>query len=206
MSIYAEDSSQSLVGFSCIDLGTGRFYVDSCHVGDLGNKLAFIRPAEVLISGDADADGATQQQQVIQRAVKRYLDSSPLAAKLTSLSAASFAHDPNRLSKQLSLLFNASHDVPLLPLGLPKSSKQATSCLLQYIADSHSGTLPLLSQPTPFDCDLMVIDAESQKSLELLQSSRRNEKSRSLLSLLDSTVTPQGKALLARRVSKCFNC
>jgi DNA mismatch repair protein MutS len=78
---------------------------------------------------------------------------------------------------------------------------QSCSSLIQYLNETQKGKMPNLSVPKKFTIDkILNIDPSTRKSLELTKT-LSGEKSGSLLSILDRTVTPQGGRLLFERLS-----
>ena len=100
--------------------------------------------------------------------------------------------------KEISKFFNDSLHLFEMSIGEIKSC----STLLNYINDTQKGKMPNLSNPKKFTIEkILHIDPSTKKSLELTKT-LSGEKSGTLLSILDRTVTSQGGRLLLERLSK----
>ena len=80
---------------------------------------------------------------------------------------------------------------------------RAAGALLQYVSESQSKALKLLSSLNSYSLDeFMNLDAATRRNLELTETIRGANVSGSLLDVVDQTATPMGKRLLRRWVSK----
>lgn len=197
--------NDKLLGFSCVDLASGEFYMDECLQSELPLKLAAIKAREILVDENS-YDAITNDS-----------DLSPIllqsdSTKITKLSlttfceAVAFNHmatifgvtEKEESSRRHALLLQ------IVPKGSTTLSLKATGALLDYIVKTHGGTLPLLDQPLKFDADVMAIDSDSQRSLELVRSIRNNDQRGTLLELLDKTATSSGYKELISRIRTCI--
>jgi DNA mismatch repair protein MutS len=169
------------VGFACVDVSTAEFYVGECGVDELPHKLAVMNPREILV--------AARDTSLVQLLKTREADSdngARLAVEQDDSFDAHFAQ--NYLASRHKM-------TPFAESILP-----ATGGLLNYVLKTHGGLLPHLDRPAIYDKDVMGIDSETQKSLELHRSIRRGTRQGSLLHLLDQTMTPLGARTLAQRI------
>lgn len=83
------------------------------------------------------------------------------------------------------------------------SSIEASACslLFSYIEETQRGKMPQLSTPSRFTSEkTLQIDPATRKSLELTRT-LSGEKTGSLISVIDRTITPQGGRLLTTRLN-----
>ncbi len=79
---------------------------------------------------------------------------------------------------------------------------RAAGALLQYIKENSASTLQILTRLQTYSLnDFMVLDAPTQRNLEITES-LNGELKGSLLGLIDKTVTPMGKRLLRKWISQ----
>ena len=80
---------------------------------------------------------------------------------------------------------------------------RAAGAVVQYLAETRPEALKLLSTLSTYSLDeFMTLDAATRRNLELTETIRKGTTEGSLLGVLDCTVTPMGKRLLRRWVSK----
>ena len=80
---------------------------------------------------------------------------------------------------------------------------RAAGAVVQYLAETRPEALKLLSTLNTYSLDeFMTLDAATRRNLELTETIRKGTAEGSLLGVLDCTVTPMGKRLLRRWVSK----
>jgi DNA mismatch repair protein MutS len=86
--------------------------------------------------------------------------------------------------------------------GLPLAVRCA-GAILQYLGETQPAALKLLTGISTYSLgEFMVLDAATRRNLELTETIRDGKEEGSLLSVLDTTVTPMGKRLLRQWVSK----
>ena len=80
---------------------------------------------------------------------------------------------------------------------------QAAAVILQYLQDTHSSALKLLTSITSYSTsEFMTLDSATRRNLELTETIRKGEVQGSLLSIMDKTITPMGHRLVRQWVSK----
>jgi hypothetical protein len=80
---------------------------------------------------------------------------------------------------------------------------RAAGAILQYLGETQPAALKLLTRLSTYSLsEFMTLDAETRRNLELTETLRGGSVKGSLLGVLDHTVTPMGKRLMAQSVSK----
>ena len=181
LAAFAQVRDQSCLAW--LDISTGDVRYSPCPVMRLGPELARLAPAEVLIS-----DTATPE---LLEVIADSGASSTLLAQTMFDSAAGV--------ERLATAFGVSTLDGLGDFG--RADIAALGALIEYLTATQKGQLPLLRQP---QCeardDFVAIDAATRRNLELTQT-LSGEKSGSLLSVVDRSVTAAGARLLYRRVT-----
>jgi DNA mismatch repair protein MutS len=168
---------------SWVDISTGDLRYSPCPPVRLGPELARLAPAEVLV-----AEGASNEfLEIIQE---------------SSASATELPQDVFDSSAGADKICKAYGVGDLGGLGeFGRADIAAISGLIEYLSATQKGQLPLLRRPV---CeardDFVAIDAATRKNLELTQT-LSGEKSGSLLSVVDRSVTAAGARLLFRRIT-----
>ena len=181
LAAFAQVRDQSCLAW--LDISTGDVRYSPCPVMRLGPELARLAPAEVLIS-----DTATPE--LLEVIADSGASSTPLAQTMFDSAAG---------VERLATAFGVSTLDGLGDLG--RADIAALGALIEYLTATQKGQLPLLRQP---QCeardDFVAIDAATRRNLELTQT-LSGEKSGSLLSVVDRSVTAAGARLLYRRVT-----
>ena len=181
LAAFAQVRDQSCLAW--LDISTGDVRYSPCPVMRLGPELARLAPAEVLIS-----DTATPE--LLEVIADSGATSTPLAQTMFDSAAG---------VERLATAFGVSTLDGLGDFG--RADIAALGALIEYLTATQKGQLPLLRQP---QCeargDFVAIDAATRRNLELTQT-LSGEKSGSLLSVVDRSVTAAGARLLYRRVT-----
>ena len=181
LAAFAQVRDQSCLAW--LDISTGDVRYSPCPVMRLGPELARLAPAEVLIS-----DTATPE--LLEVIADSGATSTPLAQTMFDSAAG---------VERLANAFGVSTLDGLGDFG--RADIAALGALIEYLTTTQKGQLPLLRQP---QCeardDFVAIDAATRRNLELTQT-LSGEKSGSLLSVVDRSVTAAGARLLYRRVT-----
>ena len=181
LAAFAQVRDQSCLAW--LDISTGDVRYSPCPVMRLGPELARLAPAEVLIS-----DTATPE--LLEVIADSGASSTPLAQTMFDSAAG---------VERLATAFDVSTLDGLGDFG--RADIAALGALIEYLTATQKGQLPLLRQP---QCeardDFVAIDAATRRNLELTQT-LSGEKSGSLLSVVDRSVTAAGARLLYRRVT-----
>ena len=165
------------------DISTGETAVIDLAATALGDELARIDPAELLLS------------ELTQAA----LASSHIPLPATALvPLPTDAFDSERAAQALLAAFPGG---AIDPSAYSRGQRAALGALLAYARDSQKGRPLALRPPAADAVDAhMAIDAATRRSLELLETQRGTLKG-SLLGEIDLTVTPAGARLLTRRLA-----
>ncbi len=167
------------------DISTGESFVADLGADQLGDELARIAPAELLLTDAARA--------VL---VERHLFApawAQIAVRLPSEAADSEA---------ASTLLRKSFAIgDFDPTALSRAGRSALGMLVGYVAESQKGRNAPLRPPVLGAADgVLAIDAATRSSLEILQTQRGQAKG-SLRHAIDLTVTAPGARLLASRLA-----
>ncbi|MCU0867659.1 MAG: DNA mismatch repair protein MutS [Planctomycetes bacterium] len=167
------------VGIAWVELSTGAFRVHECALDRLGDELARIEPAELLLP-EAQRGGN-----------RPWLGST--AAPLSFRADFDFGTDGG--ARVLQQFFRtatlAGFGLSELPLAIG-----AAGALVTYLQETQLCALPHLRGIEVWhDGSFMRLDRATRQSLELVQTMRDAEGT-SLLSILDRTSTPMGARLL----------
>ncbi len=178
------------LGLAWADISTGYFNVTSAPVGALSAQLARLDPSEILIP---DALFSDEDFTKICAEFGNRLHPRPRRV-----------YDPKSGNNQLKELFGvATIDV----FGRFSSTElAAVSALLEYISLTQVKTRVCLQPPKREESNSkMVIDGATRRSLELTRC-QNGEKSGSLLSAIQETVTNCGARLLEDYIRSPLIC
>ncbi|MBM3335070.1 DNA mismatch repair protein MutS, partial [Candidatus Sumerlaeota bacterium] len=174
-------------GLAYVDLSTGRFVLgefDSRSAEqELGSELMTLRPAEVLL-----AEASREQ-------IRPMLDARQMPI-LTTRATEEF--DPKAGRKCLLTQLNVA-SLEGFGAEAMAAALGAAGCILRYLEETqkavlgHLKSLEIHSRP-----DVMMLDYTTQRGLELLETFHGAEKSGTLLSVLDRTLTGMGARMLRR--------
>ena len=165
------------------DVSTGEIRVTPCPRVKLGPELARLSPAEVLLS---EANYAELEPGIAE------LGMSP-----TELVRGAFDSDQAEVAAKR--IFGVASLEVFAPFS--RAEKSAIGALLSYLEITQKGKLPILRAPVREEQSQAVeIDTATRRSLELTRS-MSGEKSGTLLSVIDKTLTAPGARLLEQRLS-----
>lgn len=173
-----------LAGLAWVDVSTGRFYAACFPAEQLGDQLARIEPAELLISDDAampPREWATGET-ITRRPAWTFGRTTALEALTKhfgtkSLEGFGFCDDDDAASL---------------------AALRAAGAILSYLAETQKASLGHIDRLLPFSSDSrLAIDPATRRSLELVATIRDGRRDGSLLGTLDRTVTCLGARLLA---------
>ncbi len=165
------------------DVSTGETAVIDLPAAALGDELARIDPAELLLTDLTRAALSDAHVQLPQTA-------------LQLVEAESF--DSEAATSRIAEAFPGG-DVD--PTAFSRAGRAALGALLGYVRDSQRGAPLALRTPSAERVSAhMAIDAATRSSLELLDTQRGHQKG-SLRHEIDLCVTPPGSRLLAWRLS-----
>jgi DNA mismatch repair protein MutS len=167
------------------DISTGETFVSDLQAEQLGDELARIAPAELLLTDAARA-----------ALVERHLFAPAWASIATAIKPE--LADSERAMPVLRQAFDTdSFD----PSALSRAARAALGALVAYVAESQKGRTAPLRPPLSNGAEtVMAIDAATRSSLEILVTQRGQAKG-SLRQSIDLTVTAPGARLLANRLA-----
>jgi len=167
------------------DVSTGETHVSDLSPETLGDELARIGPAELVL---------TETTRAVL--VERHLLPPALASTLSLVPAESFDSEA-----ATGLLREALAGEGGDPTAFSRAARAALGALFAYVRESQKGVAVALRAPTSENTGrLMAIDQATRASLELLESQRGGEKG-SLRHAIDLTVTAAGGRLFAQRLA-----
>jgi DNA mismatch repair protein MutS len=195
-------------GLAYVDVTTGEFAVTHFPSGavpmSLEAEVHRLRPVECLLAepprpvADPTRQEATSQpgaSQARQEPGQATLFTLPRQTTLTTLPAAAF--EPETAAQRLCRHFDArtleAYGCAHLPLAVA-----AAGAILVYLEKMNPTLLKLLIGLRTYATDtFMMLDAHTQRNLELLEGARGGTKG-SLLAILDQTRTAMGGRLMRR--------
>lgn len=167
------------------DISTGETFVSDLAADQLGDEMARIAPAELLLT---DATRAAL--------VERHLF-APAWSGIASTIAPALADSEAAMPLLRSSFPSEAFD----PSALSRAGRAALGALVGYVGESQKGrSAPLRPPLTNAATASMAIDAATRSSLELLITQRGQAKG-SLRQAIDLTVTAPGARLLATRLA-----
>ncbi len=179
--------AQKSLGLSWLELSTGRFMAADIEPGSLADELARLRPAECLFPAGLLHNAG--QGKLLE------LDGMMLSER----PAWTFVEEECR-----RILLDHFGTATLEGFDLDAASPGITAAgaLLQYVQETQKSALGHITRLDPYRRDTnLMIDEATRRSLELTATLREGQRSGSLLSVIDETVSPMGARLLAEWLS-----
>jgi DNA mismatch repair protein MutS len=185
--VFSPPSSKpptSSAGLAWVDVSTGRFFAAAFAPEQLGDQLARIQPAELLISDDSP----TPSMELIG------------SASITRRPAWTFGKTAalETLTRQFGTrsLEGFGFDAEANPDEA--AALRAAGAVLNYLTETQKASLGHIDRLIPFSSsERLAIDPATRRSLELVATIRDGRREGSLLGTLDRTVTGLGARLLA---------
>ena len=181
----------NVYGLAYTDISTGEFFVTQGSLDEIISELARIKPSEVL------APAKKQKIQAFQIVPEEVPDLPEQITKFYSCSKL----DPVFFSEERAVLlikqlFNVT---TLEAFGFKeyKTAFLAAGAVIEYIYETQKNIIPKFDVIKPYSLsDFVLIDANTRKNLELLETSRDKSKYGSLYWAIDKVKTPMGARLL----------
>ena len=169
---------------SWVDISTGSFHISSIKPDKLSSELTRLSPSEILLS---------------ENLVEEHRDlAEEFGISVTELGNSAF--DSSSARERLKKTFKVETVDGLGTFNRAEIS--AMGAIIEYLQITQKGKLPLLSRPQrELNSSFMSIDTATRKNLELTKGLSSGNKSGSLLSVIDQTLTSGGARLLEKRVS-----
>ncbi len=170
------------MGLSVLDLTTGEFKLDQGEELKVLERLKVLSPSEIIIS-DGWSEGKIKKLRSFMGEVA-----------LTPLEGWKFDHDfaHQLLIEHLQVSSLDGFGCQGMRLGI-----SAAGAILAYLKQTKKPLLSHINKISPFSADeMMFLDANTIRNLELLVPLRSGEKGPTLFSLLNRTKTAMGARLL----------
>jgi DNA mismatch repair protein MutS len=165
-------------GVAYVDITTGEFAVTQLPLTRLVPEIERLKPSECIVAKSIDLSGLN------------------LTAPVTRLEDYHFEFDAaNRiLLDHFKVVTLDGYGCAHLPLAV-----RAAGAIIQYLQDTQKSVLGQLTGLATYSTEtFMALDAQTQRNLELFQSSRSGSAAGSLLSVIDLTRTAMGGRLLKK--------
>lgn len=173
------------VALAAIDISTGECEIGCVSLDDLSGELARLTPAELLVSESALAD----------KELKLIIPNDRVS--VTPMPATAF--DSEAGARGLKERLGVSDLAAFGAFSRPELA--AAAALLRYIELTQIGRAPMLRPPRRLaEGGALMIDAATRRSLELVHTTSE-DRSATLLSSVDRTVTGAGGRALQARLS-----
>ena len=175
-----------LYGLAHVDLSTGEFHVTELEDEDkLVSEITRLSPSEILIP-EGFEDGLLERVKV---------ETAPVINPLPR-----WQFDVDTAREELLSHFDV---ISLEGFGCEGKSAaiSAAGALIQYLRETQKQQLKhILSLRTYSLEEFMILDAETQRNLELIRSIRDGSTRGTLIEILDETVTPMGGRKLRQMI------
>ena len=172
------------VGLAWVELSTGRFEVEETSRTGLMDELYRLRPAECLLPEDAVAGEGILLEEL----------KATLGSMVTPRPPWEFSRDT-----AYQALLEHFRVANLEGFGCQdmEHALGAAGAVLLYLRDTHRESLSHICKLKRHGINnCLLIDATTQRGLELLETIRTRESEGSLLGVLDLTLTPMGARLM----------
>ncbi|MHB1000196.1 MAG: DNA mismatch repair protein MutS [Armatimonadota bacterium] len=182
--LVAPSRRQDTYGLAIIDISTGEFLITELSGTGAERKfldeLGRLAPAEILVPDEPD-ELTTRIQEICN-------------ARLTEFTTDGFMSSRDILLKQFGTVSLRGFGCEDYTAGL-----DAAALIIKYLENTQPAALQhIVSVATYSTSGFMVLDAPARRNLELTQSMFDGAKNKSLLQILDRTITPMGARLLRR--------
>lgn len=185
MAAFSQKDTHAAIAY--LDLGTGEFYVRELLSEKLLHDLSLLNPKEVILSK------SVHQRQSFLNQVKQQLNPSLTVYEdwvFEYEEAAVLLQETFRLTSRASEFFQRELAV------------RATGAILYYLRDHLHTSLKHLSFPKLMDqSEFMILDRQTQKSLELVEALSGEKQAVTLISTLDQTLTCMGARTLYQMIT-----
>lgn len=182
--VASVSKSGEVFGISCLDISTGTFKIsETVNFDDVLDEILRISPSEVVVS-------------------EKIRDDSDIIHIRKSLGNVYFSFiDENTFSFKNSRETLLSHFSTRSLEGFGcedlKSGICAAGALLSYVKDTQMKPLSHVTGLEPYrSSDFLIIDDSSFRNLDVFVNQRTNQKTGSLIDIIDMTMTPMGGRLI----------
>ncbi len=180
-----------VAGIGIVDISTGEFLTTEIEgerrVEQLLDEIMRLEPAEVLVSEEASEE--------LVEAIR-----VSCAATITPFQPRETTHN-TRARGSRELLLSHFQTQSLRGFGCEEYTAGLDACalVLRYLQETQVNALPHIRTLSTYAThEFMVLDGPARRNLELTSSLGEGGRSRTLLGVLDETLTPMGGRLLRR--------
>lgn len=171
-------------GFAACDVSTGEFFAGELFFSELKESLENIAPPELIISKKQKED------------IKLELEQIDLEPSITKLEDWIFERE---FAETTLLRHFETKSLKGFGIGDSDLAIIAAGALLHYASETRQGGVKHISSIREYNpSETMTLDRSTKRNLEILYSMGESEKTSSLLSVIDKTVTPMGGRLLKK--------
>ena len=180
MSIVLEQNNSTAIAVA--DISTGDFFTYKTKLSDIENEIIKYKPGEVIVCQKC------HDNEILKKVFNKF---NIVASVVKDVDV-----DPQYCEKTIKKILNVSS---LNHLNIAKSPSiiSAVGSIFIYIRDNQPQSLPLLTNIRYIQTsNFMLLDTVAIKNLELFRLTSSLRQDGSLLSVLDTTVTPMGARLI----------
>lgn len=188
-------------GLAFVDASCGEFYVAELSPEELGLELGRINPREVLVS---QRTGRRSPQDVIPTEIKEIPEKLQNLYRYTGRPSMFFQFEPSkrRILETFKVNTLEGFGCQNMPLAVG-----AAGCILEYLEHTQGDERPKFEGLSAYSVEgHLVLDANTRRNLELVETSRERTFEGSLLWTIDRTKTAMGARMLRRWVMKPLFC
>jgi len=188
MAVVFSNINCSSVSIAVSDISTGDFFAYETTIQNLENEIIKYKPGEIII-----ADSYMRDEKI-----KKILSRLNTVASSVKDIYSDSSYCENFIKKTLNINSLSSFNIETKPGVI-----SAVGSILAYVQANQPQTLPILNNIRFLESgDYMILDGVAIKNLEILRSSTSLKQDGSLLSVMDTTVTPMGARLLRNWIIK----
>ncbi len=188
MAVVFSNINCSSVSIAVADISTGDFFAYETTIQNLENEIIKYKPGEIIL-----ADSYMRDEKI-----KKILSRLNTVASSVKDIYSDSSYCENFIKKILNVNSLASFNIEAKPGVI-----SAVGSILAYVQANQPQTLPILNNIRFLESgDYMILDGVAIKNLEILRSSTSLKQDGSLLSVMDTTVTPMGARLLRNWIIK----
>ncbi len=188
-------------GLAFVDASCGEFYVAELSKEELALELGRINPREVLVS---QRTGRRSPDDVVPVEIKDIPDNVEGQYRFTGRPSMFFQFEPSkrRILETFKVNTLEGFGCQELPLAVG-----AAGCVLEYLEHTQGDERPRFEGLSTYSVEgHLVLDSNTRRNLELVETSRERTFEGSLLWTIDRTKTAMGGRMLRRWVMKPLFC
>ena len=188
-------------GLAFVDASCGEFYLAELTEEELALELGRINPSEVLV---CQRMGKKSASDVVPREIKDIPESLEGKYRFTGRPSMYFQYEPSK--RRILDTFNVS---TLEGFGCQNLdwAVGAAGCVLEYLQHTQGDFCPKFEGLNTYSIEgHLVLDSNTRKNLELVETSRERTFEGSLLWTIDKTKTSMGGRMLRRWLMKPLFC